>query len=102
MRKFLVIGIIVIVSVCGIKGSAFCITPDEEITYPPKQPSTSLKDVSNAFDSLTASVKDLSHAVVGDIKKQGISKSVHSHIKFYGSISIFFFLWMVWLRNRKH
>ena len=100
MRKLLVISIMVIVSVVGMKDSAFCMRPEEEITYPPKQPSTSLKDVSNAYDSLTASVKDLTGAITSDIKKQGVKKSVHTHIKFYGSIFIFGVLSLIWLRNR--
>lgn len=92
----------VVLFTCGVGYSAFSMNPEQEITYPPKPPSTSLRDVSDAFDSLTKSTKDLSHAVVGDIKKQGIIKSVHSHIKFYGSIFIFFFLWMFWFWNREH
>jgi len=99
MKKFLVISIIAIVSVVEMKGSAFCMTPEEEISYPPKQ-STSLKDVSNAYDSLTASVKDLTGAITSDIKKQGVKKSVHTHIKFYGSIFIFGVLSLIWLKNR--
>ena len=100
MRKFLIIGIMVIFSVSGMKGSAFCITPENEITYPPKQTSTSIKDVSNAYDSLTASVKDLTGAITSDIKKQGVNKSVSTHIKFYGSIFIFGVLSLIWLRSR--
>jgi len=100
MRKLLVISIMVIVSVVGMKDSAFCMTPEEEITYPPKQPSTSLKDVSNAFDSLKSSVKDLTGAITSDIKKQGVKKSVSTHVKFYGSIFIFCVLSLIWLRNR--
>jgi len=90
------------VSVCGVKNSAFSMTIQEEITYPSKPPSTSLKDVSNAFDSLKESVKDLSGAVIGDIQKQGVKKSIHTHLKFYGSIFIFTVLSLIWLRNRKH
>ena len=100
MKKFLVISIIAIVSVVEMKGSAFCMTPEDEINYPPKQPSRSLKDVSNAYDSLTASVKDLTGAITYDIKKQGVKKSVHTHIKFYGSIFIFGVLSLIWLKNR--
>ena len=100
MRKFLIIGIIVIVSVCGMKDSVLSMTTEEEITYPPKQPTTSIKDVSNAYDSLTASIKDLSGTITSDIKKQGVKKSVHTHIKFYGSIFIFGVLSLIWLRNR--
>ena len=102
MKTLIVICLITVLTICGVKDSVFSMNPPEEITYPPKPKLTEFKDVNNAFDSLKASVKDLAGAVVGDIKKQGINKSVHDHSKFYGSIFIFGVLTLIWLKNRTH
>ncbi len=101
MRARLLICVLLIALVCGFEASAFgMVTKEEEITYPPKQKPTEIKDIVASFDSLTASVKDLAEAVVGDIKKQGLKKSVVTHQKFYGTIFVFGFLYFIWSRTR--
>jgi hypothetical protein len=87
--------------VCGFGTSAFAMdTKAEETTYPPKGKPTEIKDIVASFDSLTASVKDLAGAMVGDIKKQGLKKSVVTHQKFYSYIFVFGFLYLIWSRTR--
>jgi hypothetical protein len=78
-------------------------TPAEDsFTYRSKPKTTELKDIKIAFHSLKASIKDLSGAVFNDIQKQGLKRSVQTHMKFYGSIFIFTVLTLIWLRNRRH
>ena len=86
--------------ICGFTNQVFCLSNQEEITYPPKQPTTEIEEIVNAYDSLKYSVNDLSETISGDIKKQGLTQSIKSHKKFYSSIFIFGVLTMIWFRNR--
>lgn len=104
MGARLILCVLMISLVCGFRASSFALdTKEEEITYPPKPKHIEVKEIVADFDSLTSSVKDLSGAVVGDIKKQGLKKSVETHEKFYGYIFVFGFLYLIWsiTRDRK-
>ncbi|MEI8045821.1 MAG: hypothetical protein WCI92_00475 [Bacteroidota bacterium] len=101
MRARLLLCGLLIALVCGCGASAFAMdTKGGEITYPPKGKPTEIKDIVASFDSLTASVKDLAGAMVGDIKKQGLINSVTTHQKFYASIFVYVFLYLIWSRTR--
>jgi hypothetical protein len=101
MRARLLLCMLLAGLACGFCTSALAMDlKEEEITYPPKQKSTEVKDIVANFDSLTSNVKDLGGAMVGDIKKQGLKKSVVTHQKYYGSIFVFGLLFIIWLKTR--
>jgi len=77
-------------------------TAQEEITYPPKPPKTTTKDMVDAGKGLVRETKELGTAIVKGAKEDGgIIATIKKHKKFYGSFSIFFFLSMLFLRNRR-
>lgn len=101
MRAWILLYVLPIGLVCGFGASALGMdTKQEEITYPQKQNPTEIKEIVANFDSLASNVKDLGGTMVGDIKKQGLKKSVVTHQKFYGSIFVFGLLFIIWLKTR--
>ncbi len=72
----------------------------ESSDYPPQQ-STDLKEIKNAYDSLVENTQELGTSVLSSIRHEGIRNSFDHHFKFFGSIGIFFLLYLVYLKNRR-
>jgi len=101
MKKIWVILILIVVSVCGLNDSAFPVTTEDSITYPPKPPETTVKEMVDAGKGLVKETTELGKAMVNGVKEDGgITATLKKHKKFYGSIFIFFVLYLLWLKNR--
>ena len=93
MKKMIFITMMLISSTAGFSS--------EEITFPPKPPETTTKEMVNAGKGLVRETKELGTAIVKGVKDDGgIIATLRKHKKFYGSIFIFFILSMLFLRNR--
>ena len=93
--------ILVVVSVCGLKDSAFSMTTVDTITYPPKPPETSMEDVVAAGESVVKESTELGNAMAQGVKDDGgIIATVKKHKKFYGGIFVFSVLTLIWLKTR--
>jgi hypothetical protein len=81
--------------------SGFSAVNQEEITYPPKPPETTMKEMVDAGKGLVRETKELGGAMIDGVKDDGgIIATIKHHKKFYGSIFIFFVLFLCWLRGR--
>jgi hypothetical protein len=99
MRKMILIWSITLTSILGF-GNVL-VDSNEEITYPPKPPQTTTKEMVNAGKGLVKESKELGLMIVQGGKDDGsIIATVKKHKKFYGSIFIFTVLTLIWLRNR--
>ena len=75
---------------------------NDEVTYPPKPPETSMEEVVAAGEGVVKESTELGTAVVKGVKDDGgIIATIKHHKKFYGSIFIFFVLLMCWFGGRK-
>ena len=102
IRAWLLLCVFTIVSFNTSAGSSIAVRSNEEISYPPKQPSVEIRDISRGLDTLEFEVKDLTEMIATDIRKRGVIRSVQAHQKFYGSILVFGLLTLLWLKNRNN
>lgn len=95
--------VIVVILVCvtsGAVGDAVQ-TSDEEISYPPRQRSTTLNDIKNSYDSLAQSFKDFENTITSDIvKEHNIRRSLTVHRKFFGSLFVYGLLSLLYFRHK--
>lgn len=93
IRKMLLIALLLIACTSG-----YC---DEEISYPPKPPETTIKEMVDAGKGLAKETKELSKAMINGVKEDGgVIATVKKHKKFYGGIFVFGLLYLVWLKTR--
>ena len=96
MRAQIIFCLMVLVCVLVIGDSAYCMTPTDTISYPPKPPETSLEDVVAAGKGVVKESTELGSAMAqGVIYDGGIIATAKRHKKFYGSIAIFGFLFLL-------
>jgi len=91
--------VMVCIFVCG--DSAYSMTPVDSVSYPIKPPETSLEDVVAAGKGVVKESTELGSAIAqGLIDDGGIMATIKHHKKFYGTIAIFGFLTLIWLKTR--
>ncbi|MFZ4462500.1 MAG: hypothetical protein ACOYN5_01535 [Bacteroidales bacterium] len=96
MRAQIIICLMVLVCVLAIGDSAYSITPVDSVSYPIKPPETSLEDVVAAGKGVLKESTELGTAMAqGVIDDGGIVATIKHHKKFYGTIAIFSFLFLL-------
>lgn len=90
----------VVVCIC-LSSFGFSVNNQDTISYPSKQPETSLKEMVDAGKGLAKETKELGQAMINGVKEDGgIIATVKKHKKFYGGIFVFGLLYLVWLKTR--
>jgi len=91
------------VCICVLAASGLSVNNQDTISYPPKPPETTTKEMVDAGKGLVRETKELGKAMLnGVIDDGGIINTLKKHKKFYGSIFIFGVLTLIWLKNRTH
>ena len=92
-----------VVCICVFAASGLSVNIQDTISYPPKPPETTTKNMVDAGKGLVSETKELGTAIIQGVKDDGgIITTVKKHKKFYGSIFIFGLLTLIWLKNRNH
>lgn len=73
---------------------------EDDISYPPRPSETKISDIVEAGKNLKNEIHELDTAIVNDIKKEGLIKSIRKHQNFYLPIGLFVVLYLIWLKTR--
>ena len=91
----------IVVCLCLIPSSGFSVNNQDTISYPPKPPETTLKEMGDAAKGLAKETTELGKAMVNGVKEEGgVIATAQRHKKFYGGIFVFGLLYLVWLKTR--
>jgi len=100
MRKFRVFYLMVVVCLC-LTSAGFSSEIQDSISYPPKLPETTIKEMVEAGKGLAKETKELGQAMVTGVKEDGgVVATIRKHKKFYGGIFVFGVLTLIWLKTR--